>query len=119
MSDPDPVTIGRALVALADSDEYGERDAFEATIAEARAAFTDISTAAQFLADGGEARLRRAVGAATRTDHPCHHDGHALLRDLSRLRASLTDDSTGPRAGDHFHSGRTTVFSGGGESADR
>ncbi|KTG22519.1 hypothetical protein [Haloferax profundi] len=139
---PDPAAVGRALAALADPDESSDQHAFVDVIADASDAFSDITTAARFLDAGGEVRLRRAVGAATREDHHSAREGHRLLRDLTRLRASLDaldtkldgselpprlDGSTPPsspespalRDGDHFHSGRTTVFSGGGESPDR
>ncbi|KAB1189074.1 MULTISPECIES: hypothetical protein [Haloferax] len=117
---PDPAVVGRALAALADPDDTSDRDAFESIIADARAAFSDVSTAAQFLDAGGEVRLRRAVGTATREGHHCARVGRSLLRDLSCLRTSLdSTESTTSSVGDHFHSGRTTVFSGGGEPPDR
>ncbi|KAB1196922.1 MULTISPECIES: hypothetical protein [Haloferax] len=117
---PDPATVGRALTALAYPDDGPERQGYQRTIADARDAFSDLDTAAQFLDDDGEATLRRAVGAASRDDHSCARDGRRLLRDLSRLRESIADaPPSTPGDGDHFHSGRTTVFSGAGESPDR
>ncbi|KAB1192101.1 hypothetical protein GJR96_01055 [Haloferax sp. MBLA0076] len=126
---PDPAAVGRALAALADPDESSDQHAFVDVIADASDAFSDITTAARFLDAGGDVRLRRAVGAATREDHHSAREGHRLLRDLTRLRASLdaldtlpsgtSSESPARRDGDHFHSGRTTVFSGGVESPDR
>ena len=117
---PDPDAVGRALTALAHPDDGPPRQSYRRTIADAADAFADVDTAAAFLADGGEETLRRAVGAAEREGHDCARVGRTLLRDLSRLRESIADStSSHGRDGDHFHSPRTTVFSGGGESPDR
>ncbi|AFK18542.1 hypothetical protein E6P09_07130 [Haloferax mediterranei ATCC 33500] len=117
----DPVAVGRALKALADSDAPREPQPPTDVVAAARDAFSDISTAARFLDDGGEVTLRRAVGTAARNGHDeWAREGSALLSDLSRLREALdADESTQIRDADHFQSGRTTVFSSGGEPADR
>ncbi|WP_411968123.1 hypothetical protein [Haloferax sp. YSSS75] len=116
----DPAAVGRALTALAHPDDAPEREPYERTIAAACDAFSEIHTAETFLDDGGEVTLRRAVGAATRDGHPCARDGRRMLQDLSRLRESMADSPTElGRDADQFHSGRTTVFSGGGESPDR
>jgi hypothetical protein len=117
---PDPAAVGRALAALADPerDEFDQRRPYESTIADARDAFADTAAAADFLDDGGEIALRRAVGAATRDGHRCARAGREVLRDLDRLRTTLDGANSSVRD-DHFHSGRTTVFSGDGESAGR
>ncbi|AKU06962.1 hypothetical protein [Haloferax gibbonsii] len=138
MSSPAPDDVGRALAALADADadagipDYESRPPAE-VVAEARNAFESLRSAAQFLSDGGELTLRRAVGeAARRGHHECARTGRALLADLDRLRGALVDVGATevsnrrsrtaqrrPRDADHFRSGRTTVFSGGGEPVDR
>ncbi|WP_396610326.1 hypothetical protein ACH9L7_08690 [Haloferax sp. S1W] len=123
----DPATVGRALSDLADTDAPSRRPPRDDVVAAARRAFSTLGDAADFLDDGGEERLRRAVGAAARRgDHDVAREGRRLLRALDTLRSSLDtasplhdSDTTPERRGDHFHSGRTTVFSGGGEAADR
>ncbi|WP_042663520.1 hypothetical protein [Haloferax sp. ATB1] len=134
MSSPAPDAVGRALSALADTDGgscgYESRPPTE-VVAEARTAFESLHSAARFLSDGGELTLRRAVGeAARRGHHDCARTGRTLLADLDRLRGALGDPADEsergsratqrrPRDADHFRSGRTTVFSGGGEPVDR
>lgn len=135
MSSPAPDDVGRALSALADADtDTGDRPESRppaAVVAEARDAFQSLSAAARFLSDGGELTLRRAVGeAARRGHHDCARRGRSLLADLDRLHVALADAADEsdrasraaggrPRDTDHFRSGRTTVFSGGGEPSDR
>ncbi|WP_188424024.1 hypothetical protein [Haloferax sulfurifontis] len=135
MSSPTPDDVGRALSALADADadidDRPESRPPAEVVADARDAFQSLSSAARFLSDGGELTLRRAVGeAARRGHHDCARRGRALIADLDRLRIALadaTDESNRtsraaerrPRDADHFRSGRTTVFSGGGEPGDR
>jgi len=135
MSSPAPDDVGRALSALADADaDTGDRPESRppaAVVAEARDAFQSLSAAARFLSDGGELTLRRAVGeAARRGHHDCARRGRSLLADLDRLHVALADAADEsdrasraaerrPRDADHFRSGRTTVFSGGGEPSDR
>ncbi|MFC7128831.1 hypothetical protein [Haloferax chudinovii] len=137
MSSPAPDDVGRALSALADADaDIDDRPAARPpteVVADARSAFQSLSSAARFLSDGGELTLRRAVGEATRRGHhDCARSGRALLADLDRLRGALGDAGPaeesnrashatrgGLRDADHFRSGRTTVFSGGGEPSDR
>ncbi|AOP12816.1 uncharacterized protein HVO_0852A [Haloferax volcanii DS2] len=137
MSSPAPDDVGRALSALADADaDTGDRPESRppaAVVAEARDAFQSLSAAARFLSDGGELTLRRAVGeAARRGHHDCARRGRSLLADLDRLHVALADAGAAeapnrssraaegrPRDADHFRSGRTTVFSGGGEPSDR
>ncbi|POG57387.1 hypothetical protein AUR65_000510 [Haloferax marisrubri] len=137
MSSPAPDDVGRALSALADADadadvddRSGSRPPAE-VVADARSAFQSLHSAARFLSDGGELTLRRAVGeAARRGHHDCARSGRSLLAALDRLRGALggaADESARgfraargrPRDADHFRSGRTTVFSGGGEPVDR
>ncbi|ELZ84122.1 hypothetical protein C455_00417 [Haloferax larsenii JCM 13917] len=115
----DHATVGRALRELADSDAPSRRRQHEAVVAAARDAFSTLERAADFLDEDGEERLRRAVGAAARQgDHDVAREGRALLDALDSLRSSLdSPNSVSERR--PVQSGRTTVFSGGGEAADR
>ncbi|MGB9957822.1 hypothetical protein ACOZ4B_15705 [Haloferax prahovense] len=133
MSSPAPDAVGRALSALADGDTDDRPGSCSPAevVADARNAFESLHSAARFLSDGGELTLRRAVGeAARRGHHDCARAGRTLLADLDRLRGALGDPADESDRGscvaqrrlrdaDHFRSGRTTVFSGGGEPVDR
>ncbi|MFC7204263.1 hypothetical protein ACFQJC_12120 [Haloferax namakaokahaiae] len=111
MTDPD--TVGRALSALADdSSPESARSphslSHRATIAAARRAFSSLLTAAAFLDDDGESRLRAAVTRAAHAgDHDLAREGRVLLSDLADLRAALDGDPVHSRSAHNgFQRGR-------------
>jgi hypothetical protein len=87
-------TVKRALAALAAGHGFlpadTEPDDWNAgrVVADAETAVERLDTAAEFLADGGETRLRRAVARAEADDrHALARRGKRVLATLDRFRA--------------------------------
>jgi hypothetical protein len=75
-------------------------------VALAHRALADVESAATFVADGGESRLRAAVTTAEQTgDRATARTGQRALATVERYRQAA--------AGDHFHPGRGTIISPG------
>lgn len=72
----------------------------------AHRALGDVESAATFVADGGDSRLRAAVTTADQTgDRATTRAGQRALATVERYRQAA--------GGDHFHPGRGTVMSPG------
>jgi hypothetical protein len=72
----------------------------------AHRALADVESAATFVADGGESRLRAAVTTAEQTgDRATARTGQRALATVERYRQAAD--------GDHFHPGRGTIISPG------
>ncbi|MFB6155988.1 MAG: hypothetical protein ABEJ22_08835 [Haloferacaceae archaeon] len=88
---PDVATVKRAVRALA--EDAPERRGPPPIVADAGTALADVRRAARFVADGGESRLREAVGEAERRgDLETVREGRRALDALSRLRERARSD---------------------------
>jgi hypothetical protein len=120
-------TVKRALAALAagrgfvPTDENDD-DSVARVVADAEVAVERLDTAAAFLTDGGEVRLRRAVERAERGDRrELARRGQRVLATVERFRAAAADtdtsetDAVDPPAAES----RETVKPTGGQRPDR
>jgi hypothetical protein len=105
------ITVKRALAALAAGESFLPADTgtddwnAERVVADAETAVRRLDTAADFLAAGGETRLRRAVARAEADDRRVlARRGQRVLATVARFRAVATD--TRDSAGDSDDSAR-------------
>jgi hypothetical protein len=93
-------TVKRALAALAAgrgfaSADESDDDPVARAVADAEVAVERLDTAAEFLTDGGEVRLRRAVERAERGDRrELVRRGQRVLATVEQFRAAAADTDT-------------------------
>ena len=88
----DPAEVAAALARLVDDAPDSARA--RRVVDEAETAFSDVETAARFVDDGGEPRLRAAVELAHgRGDDDVADRGRTLLKSLARYRAAARGGS--------------------------